>query len=115
MEQEPIPMLELIGLILFLGFITFLIGVLFQAYILWINKKSILTSLIVIILTRILTVISSYFIWVFWHLSIDIMFLFFFLPAVLSELILSPLVLKLFGNEIFKRKKPLLPKRPARG
>ena len=107
MEQEPTPIIELIGLILFLGSITFLIGALFQAYILRRNKKSIVTSLVVIVLTRSLTVISSYFIWAFWHLPIDIMFLVFYLPAVLPEMILSPLILKLFGNEIFKRKKPV--------
>jgi ABC-type sulfate transport system permease component len=107
MEQEPTPILELIGLILFLGSITFLIGALFQAYILWKNKKSILISLVVIVLTRCMTVISSYFIWAFWHLPIDIMFLFLYLPAVLPELILSPLVLKIFGNQIFKMKKPV--------
>ncbi len=107
MEQEPTPIIELIGLILFLGSITFLIGALFQTYILWRNKKSLLSSLTVIILTRILTVISSYFIWAFWELPIDILFLFFFLPAVLPEMILSLLILKLFGNEIFKSKKPM--------
>jgi hypothetical protein len=107
MEQEPTPIIELIGLILFLGSITFLIGALFQTYILWRNKKSILTSLVVILLTRILTVISSYFIWAFWQLPIDIMFLFFYLPAVLPELILSPLILKAFANDIIKIEKPV--------
>ena len=107
MEQEPTPIIELFGLILFLGSITFLIGALFQVYILCRNKKSILTSLVVIVLTRTLTIVSSYLIWAFWHLPIDIMFLFFYLPAVLPELILSPLILKLFGNEIIRRKKPV--------
>jgi hypothetical protein len=32
------------------------------------------------------------------------MFLFFYLPAILPELIFSPLVLKVFGNEIIKKK-----------
>ncbi|MCB0540005.1 MAG: hypothetical protein KDE33_20980 [Bacteroidetes bacterium] len=103
MEQEPIPIIELLILILFLGSITFLLGATFQGFILYKNKKSLLTSISVIILTRILTIISSYFIWAFWHLPIDIMFLFIYLPAVLPELILSPLILRLFGNEIIKR------------
>ena len=107
MEQESIPIIELIGLILFLGSITFLIGALFQTYILWRNKKSILTSLVVLFLTRILSVISTYFIWAFWQLPIDVMFLFFCLPAVLPELILCPLILKVFANDIIKIKKPV--------
>ena len=105
MEQEPTPIIELLVLILFLGSITFLLGAFFQGFVLYKNKKPLLTSIFVIILTRILTVISSYFIWAFWHLPIDIMFLFVYLPAVLPELIFSPLILKLFGNEIIKKKK----------
>ena len=104
MEQEPTPIIELLGLILFLGSITFLLGAIFQIYILYKNKKSVWIILIVTVLTRILTVISPYLIWAFWHLPIDIMFLFLYLPAVLPELILSPLILKLFGNKIFRIK-----------
>ena len=104
MEQEPTPIIELLGLILFLGSITFLLGTIFQGFVLFKNKKSIWTSITVIILTRILTIISSYFIWAFWHFPIDIMFLFFYLPAILPELIFSPLILKIFGNKIIKRK-----------
>lgn len=104
MEQEPTPIIELLVLILFLGSITFLLGAIFQGYVLRKNKKSLLTSISVIILTRILTIISSYFIWAFWHLPIDIMFLFFYLPAILPELIFSPLILKVFGNKIIIKK-----------
>jgi hypothetical protein len=104
MEQEPTPIIELLVLILFLGSITFLLGAIFQGYVLYKNKKSLLTSISVIILTRILTIVSSYLIWAFWHLPIDIMFLFFYLPAILPELIFSPLMLKVFGNEIIKKK-----------
>ena len=101
MEQEPIPIIELLGLILFLGAITFLLGAAFQTYILYKNKKPIWIIFTVILLTRILTVTSSFFIWAFWYLPIDIMFLFLYLPAILPELILSPLMLKLSGNKIF--------------
>lgn len=103
MEQEPIPISELLVFILYLGSITFLLGAAFQGYVLYTNRKSILTSTFVIILTRVLTIFSSYFIWAFWPLAIDIMFLFIFLPAVLPELIFSTMTLKLFRNEIFKK------------
>jgi hypothetical protein len=104
MEQQPTPIIEFLGIILFLGSITFLLGAIFQGYVLYKNKKALLTSISVIILTRILTIIGSYFIWAFWHLPIDKMFLFFFLPAFFPELIFSPLMLKLFGNKILKTK-----------
>ncbi len=104
MEQAQIPIIELFGLILFLGAITFLLGTVYQIYILYRNKKSICISLIVILLTRTLTVVSSYLIWSFWILPFDIMFLFLYLPGILPELILSPLILKLFGNKIYRIK-----------
>lgn len=100
MEQESTPLIEFLGLILFLGSVTFLIGTLFQAYVLYQNKKSIFISFFVIILTRLLTFISSFFIWKFWFLQVDIMFLFFFLPAIIPEVIISPLILKIFRNKI---------------
>jgi len=105
MEQEPTPIIELLGLILFLGSITFIFGAVFQSYILWKNNKSFWTSLIVIVLTRMITIISSYFVWVFWYLPIDIMFLFIYLPAVLPELIFSPLILKLFRIKVYNKTK----------
>lgn len=104
MEQEPTPMIEILQLILYLGSVTFLLGAIFQGYVLYKNKKPLLTSVIVIILTRILTFISSFYIWFYWPLVMDEMFLFFFLPAVLPELIFSPLILKVFGNELVKSK-----------
>lgn len=97
MDQLPTPIIEILVLMLFMGSVTYLLGAGFQVYILRRNRTPFLKSLIVIGLTRFLTVISSYFIWVFWHLPLDIMFLFIFLPAVLPELILSPLMLQLFG------------------
>jgi len=105
MKQEATPIIELLELLMFLGSITFLIGAVFQGYVLWRNKKSIFTSFSIIVLTRTLTIISSYYIWTFWYLTIDIMFLFICLPAILPELIFSPLILKLFGNNIIKKKK----------
>jgi hypothetical protein len=103
MEQQPTPIVELLVLILFLGSITFLLGAIFQGYVLFKNRKSLLASISVIILTRIQTILSSYFIWAFWNLPIDIMFLFFYLPAILPELIFSPLILKVSGNKIIKK------------
>lgn len=105
MEQEPVPISDLLVLILYLGSITFLIGAFVQWYILRRNKKAVRTYAVVIILTRVLTIMSSYFIWAVWDLPLDIMFAFIFLPAVLPELILCPLVLRMFGIKKLNRKK----------
>jgi len=104
MEQEPTPILEIFEFILYLGSVIFIIGAIFQTYVLVKNRKPIWISISVIVLTRLLTIISSYFIWLVWNLPFDIMCIFLFLPAILPELILSPLILKLFGNKIIKIK-----------
>src|SRR5690606_31137247 len=102
MEQH-FSLFDILSIILFLGSITFLIGAVFQGVILYRNKRTFLFSALIIVLTRVLTVIGSYFIWAFWMLPIDIMFLVFFLPALIPELILSPLILKLTGNGIWTK------------
>ena len=104
LEQEPISIFELIQLVLFLGSITFLLGAAFQWLVLFRNKAGIGTSLTVIIVTRILVVLGSFFIWSNWTTEIDLMFLFLFIPGLIAELILSPLILKLFGMRITIKK-----------
>ncbi len=100
MEQNLTALTDIFGLILYLGAITFLSGAVFQVYILLINKRAVRNIIFIVLLTRILTVISSYFSWIYWNLPVDIMFLFFFLPAILPETVLSLLILKIFGNKI---------------
>jgi len=104
MEQEPIPLAELLEFMLFLGSATFATGAIFQAFILYRNKKSILTSVSVIVITRASTIAASFFVWLYWVFPIDIMFMFLFLPAVLPEVILSLLALRITGNTLrFKK------------
>jgi hypothetical protein len=100
MEQYPISIAELLAIMLYLGSITYLLGIAFQIYILLKNKKTFIVSLTVIILTRVLTIISSYFIWKSWPTDIDDMLLFLFFPTLISEMILSPLILIFFKNHI---------------
>lgn len=104
MQQLPIPLIELIELTLYLGSLTFLLGAVFQGFVLYRNKKSIWTSCLVILLTRLLTVFFTFFIWALGLLPYDGFILFLYTPAILPELIFSPLLLKLFGNKIWRNK-----------
>jgi len=104
MEQEPTPITDLLELIVFLGSIVFILGATYQIYILIRNKKTWASGFIVLVLTRVLTITFSLIIWHLWNFPFDIMFLFLFLPALLPELILSPLILKVFGNDLCIRK-----------
>tara|TARA_R110000850_G_scaffold277068_1_gene422092 strand:+ start:3901 stop:4206 length:306 start_codon:yes stop_codon:yes gene_type:complete len=100
MQQLPVPIIELIELMLYLGSITYLLGAVFQGVVLYRNKKSFLIRFIVIFLTRILTIIFTFFIWALGLVPVDEMFLFLFLPALIPELVFSPLMLVLFGNKL---------------
>ena len=106
MEQQPTPTSELLILILILGSIIYLFGAIYQLYILRRNGKAWGNSLAIVGLTRLLTVSVSLLIWLSWNLPFKPMFWFLFWPAVISELILSPLILKLMGYDL-TRKKPV--------
>lgn len=93
--MESASLLDLIGLILFLGSFTFLLGAFFQIYILYSRKTPFFRSIGIIISTRIITFIFAVLIWANWIFSFDVMLSFVFLPALLPELIFSPLILKI--------------------
>jgi len=105
MEQQPTPIIELLELILLLGGVTYFLGLLFQGYILFKNKKPLWISLIVIILTRLLTVPSTLFILTIQHYPISPVFV--SITAILPDTIFSILILRVFGNKIIKTKKPV--------
>ena len=104
MEQQPTPITELLILILFLGSIIYLVGAIYQMFILKKNRKSWRNSLVIVVLTRLLTVTLSLLIWHFWNFPFEPIIGFIFWPAVISELIVSPLILKLVGVDLIKKK-----------
>ncbi|WP_163707739.1 hypothetical protein [Mangrovibacterium lignilyticum] len=105
MQQEPTPIIELLALILFLGGVTYFLGILFQGYILFRNKKPAWISGIVIVLTRLLTVPSTLFILTIQHYPITPAFV--SIIAILPEAVFSILILRAFGNKISQIRKPL--------
>lgn len=107
METNTASLSEMIALNLFLGSLTYLLGIAFQVLIVFLNKSksktfSKITALLV--LTRISTILFSVLIWHFWFLKIDIMFGPLLLPTLIAELIFSPIFLKLFGYHILIKK-----------
>lgn len=105
MEHQSAPVIELLELILLFGSVTYLLGAIFQWYILIKNHKSIRASILIIVLTRALTVPCTLFILTIQHFPITPVVT--SLTAILPEAILSLLILKAFGNRIFKRKEPV--------
>lgn len=95
--MEPPSLLELILLILYLGSLTFLVGAFVQGYILYQRKISLLKAVVIVLLTRIISIVLATVIWATWAMPIDVMWLFLFLPALLPEIVFSPLMLKIFG------------------
>ena len=106
MEQTSTTIFELFEMIFLFGLITYLLGASFQGYILIKNNKSIWTSILIILLTRVLTVPITLFILRLQHYPVSPVFV--SVIAILPETIFSLLILKAFGNKIFIGKNAVL-------
>lgn len=103
-EQLPTPISELIILNLYLGSITFLIGLVLIGWVMKRNGKfSWIKFTIISVLLIILGSSLSLLIWANWNLEFDIMIGPFHIPAVISILMAGTVLLKLFGLNIIKR------------
>jgi hypothetical protein len=97
---------DIVLITLFLGSLTFLIGLAYQLFVCIKSDKRIqLKHFLIVLVTRFLTVSLTLFIWSRWITKIDIQFGLIFLPAFLSEVILSPILLIIFGYKIWVSKK----------
>lgn len=90
------------------GAVTFILGILYQLLILWkTDKRLVVKGFGILFLTRILSIVSTLLIWANWPFTFDILFGPIFFPSFVSELILSPLILKLFGYHISTNSKTI--------
>jgi len=108
MEINTASLYETIALNVFLGSLTYLLGITFQILMVFLNKsrsRAFSKIAVLLVLTRISTILFSLLIWHFWFLKIDVMFGPLLLPALIAEVLFSPLFLKLFGYQILKRMK----------
>jgi len=97
MEQH-FKIWELVTLALFLGSLTFILGAAFQTYIAYRNQKRFTFRIVLLVLlTRILTISATLLFWFTNTITIDMMFGPILLAALLPEMILSPILLKVFG------------------
>jgi len=106
METNTASLSEILVLNLFLGSITYILGIAFQILIVFLNKsipKTFTKIAVLLILTLICTIVTSLLIWYLWFFKIDVMFGPISLPVLISEIIFSPLFLRLYGYKIIKR------------
>jgi hypothetical protein len=97
---------DILTLTLYLGSITFLFGLTYQLFIsIKADHQINFRQFILVVLTRLLTIALTLLIWAYWTTKIDIQFGPFLLPAFVAELLLSPLLLKLFGYSVWVTKK----------
>ncbi len=105
MEEQRFTLFEFFQLELFLGSLTFLLGLIFQLGVsIRQDKKLKLKAFLLVVVTRVLTISTSFVLWLYWQIQIDVMFGFILLPALFTELVFSPLLLKLFGYELFSKR-----------
>lgn len=103
METNSASLSEMLVLILFLGAVAYILGLIFQVLIMYFNKvksKTFLKATVLLILTRICSITLSLLLWKFWFLSIDVMLGPILLPALVAEIVVSPIFLRLFGYKI---------------
>nr|WP_319570100.1 hypothetical protein [uncultured Draconibacterium sp.] len=105
METQTATLSEIILLTLFYGSIVFLLGAAYQVFALVkFNKKSSWYKVLGIVLfTRGAVIALSIFIWKIAFQNTEIMFGPILLPGIIAEIILSPLILKLFGFRVIKK------------
>ncbi len=105
METQTTTLPEIITLILFLGSIVYLLGAAYQVFVLIrFNKKNPWYKILgIVLLTRIATIALTILIWKIAFQNIEIMFGQILLPGMIAEIVLSPLILKLFGFRILKK------------
>ncbi len=105
METQTTTLPEIITLILFLGSIVYLLGAAYQIFaLIRFNKKNPWYKILgIVVLTRISTIALTILIWKIAFQNIEIMFGPILLPGMIAEIVLSPLILKLFGFRILKK------------
>ena len=105
METNSASLWEMFVLILFLGAVAYILWIVFQVLIMYLNKdkpKTFSRVTALLILTRICTIAFSLLIWKFWFLRVDVMLGPILLPALMSEIVISPIFLKFFGYKILR-------------
>src|SRR5258708_4700405 len=103
--QDRITFIELLQITLYLGAIAYIVGVLFQTFvIIKYNKPWTWGKLtLLLISTRIISIGLTLLIWIYWFLPFDMMQGPFLIPAVIAEIIVCPIVLRIFKYYIFNR------------
>ena len=99
---------ELLQYLLYLGAITYILATFLQIFIHYRNNQfSYLRLILLIIVSRLVSIVLTIVLWITWKFSFDIMFCCFLLPALFSELLITPVSLKIFGYKISLQKSKL--------
>lgn len=107
METNTATLTELFTMVLFLGSVIFLLGIVYQIIIVVLNRSIYRTFgriAILLLITRLASIVTSLLLWRFWFFDFDVMLGPILIPVLISEIILSPLFLRIFGFKIFINK-----------
>jgi len=105
METQTTTLSEIIVLILFLGSIVYLLGATYQVFaLIRFNRLKIWYKIFgIVFFTRIATIALTIILWKIVFQNTEIMFGPILLPAIIAEIVLSPLILKIFGFRVLKK------------
>lgn len=88
---------------MYLGSVTFIIGIIVLVLILRKITARKLTLTLIVVTQSVISIFLSLAIWCFWILDVDIVFLFISIPALIAECITIPIVLFLVKMKGVKR------------
>jgi amino acid transporter len=105
MQTNSITFFELITVAFLMGLIPYCLGLLFQIIVVVKVNKALVWKklLLLLVVSRIAALTLAIVIWVCWFFSFDVMLGPILIPALIAELIISPVLLKIFGYHIIKR------------
>ncbi|MDQ7949880.1 MAG: hypothetical protein REI78_11940 [Pedobacter sp.] len=106
MEQLPLSFSELLQLVGYFSALTLLLGTVFQLIIIWLNERRISVNMFLsILITQILVFIATTYLWLKWPMGLKIIYGPILFPALLSEILIIPVIFGFYNYRIFKKKK----------
>jgi hypothetical protein len=110
METNDINLFEFIELAIYFSSIAFIAGIIFQTFIVVrLNKPWTWGKLtFLLIASRVVSLGLTILIWKYWALPFEMMQGPVLIPSVIAEIIVSPLMLRLFRHRIFKKPSTLV-------
>lgn len=105
MEQLPISVFELLQIVGHFSAWVIIFGSVFQLFFIYYrDRKLSLKSILIVLLTQLIGFVATIWLWLKWPPAIKILYGPILFPATISDILIMPVMLNLFGYQFFKKK-----------